>query len=75
VRRGPPKSLSVTIREAEDGSLETAIQDDAPGERRRRSLDELTERARTLNGDLTVHQGEDGGTTIRVVLPPSAAAS
>jgi signal transduction histidine kinase len=75
VRRGPPKSLSVTIREAEDGSLETAIQDDAPGERRRRSLDELRERARTLNGDLTVHQGEDGGTTIRVVLPPSAAAS
>jgi signal transduction histidine kinase len=74
VRRGPPETLSVTIREAEDGSLETSIEDDAPGERRRRSLDELTERARTLNGDLTVHQGDRGGTTIRVVLPPSAAA-
>jgi signal transduction histidine kinase len=75
VRRGPPKTLAVTIREVEDGSLETAIEDDAPGERRRRSLDELTERARTLDGDLTVHQGEAGGTTIRVVLPPSAAVS
>jgi signal transduction histidine kinase len=75
VRRGPPKTLAVTIREVEDGSLETAIEDDAPGERRRRSLDELTERARTLDGDLTVRQGEAGGTTIRVVLPPSAAVS
>ena len=75
VRRGPPETLSVTIREIEDGSLETSIEDDAPGERRRRSLDELTERARTLNGDLTVHQGDNGGTTNRVVLPPSAAAS
>jgi two-component system sensor histidine kinase UhpB len=75
VRRGPPETLSVTVREAEDGSLETAIEDDAPGERRRRSLDELTERARTLDGDLTVDQGEGGGTTIRVVLPPSAATS
>jgi signal transduction histidine kinase len=75
VRRGPPETLSVTIRELEDGSLETSIDDDAPGERRRRSLDELTERARMLNGDLTVHQGDHGGTTIRVVLPPSAAAS
>jgi signal transduction histidine kinase len=75
VRRGPPKTLAVTIREGEDGSLVTAIEDDAPGERRRRSLDELTERARTLNGDLTVQQGAGGGTTIRVVLPPSAAVS
>jgi signal transduction histidine kinase len=75
VRRGPPETLSVTIRELEDGSLETSIDDDAPGERRRRSLDELTERARMLNGELTVHQGDHGGTTIRVVLPPSAAAS
>ena len=75
VRRGPPDTLSVTVREAEDGSFETTIEDDAPGERRRRSLDELTERARTLDGDLAVEQGEQGGTTIRIVLPPSAAVS
>jgi signal transduction histidine kinase len=70
VRRGPPQTLSVTIRSTNDGGVETAISDDAPGERRRRSLEEMEERARTLNGDLTVDQPEGGGTTVRVVLPP-----
>jgi len=73
VRRGP-KTLTVTMRETDDGALETAIADDAPGERRRRSLDELAERARTLNGVLTVDQGEEAGTTVRVVLPPYATS-
>ena len=63
VRRGPPQTLSVKMRQTADGGLETAIADDAPGERRRRSLEELEERARTLNGVLTVDQGEDAGTT------------
>jgi signal transduction histidine kinase len=70
VRRGPPHSLSVTMRQTGEGGVETTIADDAPGERRRSSLEELSERARTLNGFLTVHQGESGGTTVRVVLPP-----
>jgi nitrate/nitrite-specific signal transduction histidine kinase len=70
VRRGPPKHLSVVVREGTDGTFETVIEDDAPGERRRRSLDELAERARTLNGQLTFEQGEGGGTTVRVALPP-----
>jgi signal transduction histidine kinase len=74
VLRGPPQHLVITMRETEDGGIETAITDDAPGERRRRSLDELAERARTLNGVLTVDQGEDGGTTVRVVLPPYATS-
>jgi signal transduction histidine kinase len=74
VRRGPPKTLSVTIRQAPDGSVETSISDDAPGERRRRSLEELEERARTLNGDLRVEQPAGGGTTVRVQLPPYAAS-
>jgi signal transduction histidine kinase len=74
IRRGPPQTLTVTIRERNDGGIETAITDDAPGERRRRSLEELAERARTLNGVLTVDQGENVGTTVRVVLPPYAAA-
>jgi len=74
VRRGPPKSLTVAVRRAPDGSVETTIADDAPGERRRRSLEELEERARTLNGDLIVDHGEVGGTTVRVVLPPYAIA-
>ncbi|MGZ8691480.1 MAG: sensor histidine kinase [Gaiellaceae bacterium] len=74
VRRGPPQTLSVTMRQTPDGGVETAIADDAPGERRRRSLEELAERARTLNGVLTVDQGESAGTTVRVVLPPYATS-
>src|SRR5437870_4234199 len=74
VRCGPSGLLMITMRETEDGGIETAITDDAPGERRRRSLDELAERARTLNGVLTVDQGEGSGTTVRVVLPPYATA-
>jgi signal transduction histidine kinase len=69
VRRGPPQSVSVTVHEVDDGGFETRIADDAPGERRRRSLDELAERARTLNGELLFEQGDNGGTTVRVVLP------
>jgi nitrate/nitrite-specific signal transduction histidine kinase len=34
----------------------------------------MEERARTLNGDLTVEQGANGGTTVRVVLPPYAVS-
>jgi signal transduction histidine kinase len=74
VRRGPPQTLSVTMRQSDDGALETSISDDAPGERRRRSLEELEERARTLNGDLVVDQHPTGGTTVRVLLPPYATA-
>jgi signal transduction histidine kinase len=75
VRRGPPTTLSIVVRQTEDGGFETEISDDAPGERRRRSLDELAERARTLNGSLTFEPGESGGTTLHVVLPPYAVAS
>src|SRR5436190_584356 len=74
VRRGPPGELSVKVRQADDGSVETSIADDAPGERRRRSLEEMEERARTLNGHLTVEHGASGGTTVRVVLPPYKVA-
>jgi signal transduction histidine kinase len=74
VHRGPPQTLSVTMRQTADGGVEAAIADDAPGERRRRSLEELAERARTLQGVLTVDQGEEAGTTVRVVLPPYATS-
>jgi len=74
VRRGPPQMLSVTVREADDGSVETSIADDAPGERRRRSLEEMEERARTMNGSLLVEHGTSAGTTVRVVLPPYRVA-
>jgi signal transduction histidine kinase len=74
VRRGPPQHVLVAVREEADGTFQTRIEDDAPGERRRRSLDELAERARTLHGALTFEQGRDGGTTVRVSLPPYARA-
>jgi signal transduction histidine kinase len=74
VLRGPPERIAVTVREMADGAFETSIEDDAPGERRRRSLDELAERARTLNGELTFEPGVNGGTTVRVSLPPYVSA-
>lgn len=72
VRRGPPTNFAVRIASGAEG-IETTIRDDAPGERRRRSIEVLEERARTLGGSLEVEQ-DDAGTRMRVVLPPYAAA-
>ncbi len=69
VRRGPPTRISVAVRRNADGGFETLIEDDAPGERRRATFEELAERAHALNGRLRVDQGEDGGTTVAVTLP------
>ena len=44
------------------------IRDDAPSERRRRSIEVLEERARTLGAALHVEHDDDG-TTMRLVLP------
>jgi signal transduction histidine kinase len=69
IRRGPPTSFSVRVGPAEaEGALEIEISDDAPGERRQRSLDALQERARTLGAALAVDHGDEG-TTMRLVLP------
>jgi len=70
VRRGPPKRISVRVERTADGGFDTVVSDDAPGERRRRSFDAIAERARTLNGKLSIAQGEDGGTAVHVLLPP-----
>ena len=68
IRRGPPKTFSVRIVRVEPEALEMEITDDAPGERRRRSIEVLEERARTLGATLTaVH--DDGGSTMRLLLP------
>ena len=50
------------------------IRDDAPSERRRRSLEVLEERARTLGATLDVEH-EDGGTTMSLVLPVYAVSA
>jgi signal transduction histidine kinase len=75
VRRGPPTRISVTIRRLSDGEIETVVADNGTGERRTTALDAIGERASTLNGRLTVEQGADGGTEVRVVLPAYAGNS
>jgi signal transduction histidine kinase len=72
VRRGPPSKISVTIRETAGGQIETVVADNGTGERRTAALEAIGERASTLNGRFSVEQGADGGTAIRVVLPPYA---
>ena len=43
------------------------------GRCRRRSFEAIEERARALNGRMTVGAGANGGTAVRVVLPRYAA--
>jgi two-component system sensor histidine kinase UhpB len=69
IRRGPPRRIEVTVVGARGGGIEAVISDDAPGERRRASFDVIAERARTLSGEMTIEQGDDGGTTVRIALP------
>ena len=68
IRRGPPTVFAVRVRPAEEGGLEIEISDDAPAERRQRSLEVLRERARTLGAAIDVDRGDEG-TTMRLVLP------
>ena len=73
IRRGPPSWISVRVVQNDNGAIETFIEDDAPGERRKTGFDEIAERARTISGTVDVEHGEDGGTTMRVSLPAYAA--
>jgi signal transduction histidine kinase len=68
IRRGPPTLFAVRVRPAAEGGLEIEISDDAPSERRQRSLEVLRERARTLGAAMHVDRA-DVGTTMRLVLP------
>jgi two-component system, NarL family, sensor histidine kinase DegS len=73
IRRGPPRTFSVRVTAAGADQLEATIEDDAPGERRKRSMEVLEERSRTLGAALSVEQREDG-TTMRLVLPSYAVS-
>ena len=73
IRRGPPKSFSVRVEPGDAQMLELTIRDDAPGERRRRSIEALEERVRTLGGTIAVGH-DDHGSTIRLILPIYAAS-
>jgi signal transduction histidine kinase len=74
IRRGPPTRISIRV-ELLDGEIAAEISDDGSGERRRRPFEAIEERARTLNGRMTVGAGANGGTAVRVVLPRYAAES
>jgi len=74
IRRGPPTRIAIRVEQL-DGEIATEISDDGAGERRRRSFEAIEERARTLNGHMTVGAGANGGTAVRVVLPRYAAES
>ena len=72
VRRGPPSRISVVVQTVPDGGVEAVITDDGKGERRRATLDAIEQRASTLNARFSIDHGDDGGTSIRVVLPAYA---
>jgi two-component system NarL family sensor kinase len=71
IRRGPPKSFTVRVTPAARRAIDVEIVDDAPSERRRRSIEVLEERARGLDAELTVEQ-EDHGTLMRLIVPVDA---
>jgi len=72
VRRGPPTSVSIMVARTAAGGVELVVSDDAAPERRQAVIDGLAERAAELNG--TFEARRDGKlTTIRLVVPPSAA--
>jgi signal transduction histidine kinase len=74
VRRGPPTRISVRVASVNGGGVEALIVDDSPGERRRRSFDEIENRARTLQGRVAIETSPNGeGTAVRVTLPPYTA--
>jgi len=70
VRRGPPTYICVSVERASDRFVATIV-DDGSRERRREFFDVLAERARTLDGRVSVDQTK--GTKIVLELPASAA--
>jgi signal transduction histidine kinase len=68
VRRRPGR-ITISVTANGDGYA-TEIEDDGMGERRRGGIDELDERVRVLHGRVSVETSPEGGTTVRVVLPP-----
>jgi len=73
IRRGPPTHIDVRIARTDDDGVEAFVADDAEPERRRRSFEAIEERVRQLHGDIAVGEGAEGGTEVRVALPPYTA--
>jgi signal transduction histidine kinase len=73
--RRRPQQIGVTVVELDGGGFAAEIDDDGVGERRRASIEAIDERVRILNGRLSVESREEGGTAIRVVMPPYVATA
>jgi two-component system NarL family sensor kinase len=73
IRRGPPTTFRVRVQSPEPDRVLMTIHDDAPGERRRQSIEVLEERARTLGASLAV-ANDGGGTKMTLDLPRYAAS-
>jgi signal transduction histidine kinase len=72
VRRGPPSAVSVSVAKTGSGGVELVVSDDGAPERRQAVIDGLAERAAELNGSFEAER-EGRWTTIRLLVPPSAA--
>jgi signal transduction histidine kinase len=73
--RRRPQQIGVTIVELDEGGFAAEIDDDGVGERRRASIEEIDERVRILNGRVSVETRPEGGTAVRVVMPPYVATA
>jgi signal transduction histidine kinase len=67
--------IGVTVVKLDDGGFAAEIEDDGVGERRRGSIEALEERTRILNARLSVESRAEGGTALRVVMPPYVAVA
>ena len=72
IRRGPPSRIGLTVARTDDGGVTVVVEDDAEPARRRRSFEAIEERVRQLHGEIEVVPRE-GGTEIRVTMPPYTA--
>jgi signal transduction histidine kinase len=73
--RRRPHQIGVTVVELDGGGFAAEIADDGVGERRRASIDAIEERVRILNGRLSIEAHDEGGTAVRIVMPPYVAAA
>jgi signal transduction histidine kinase len=73
--RRQPQQIGITVIELEGGGFAAEIDDDGVGERRRASIEEIDERVRILNARLSVESRAEGGTAVRVIMPPYVAAA
>jgi signal transduction histidine kinase len=73
--RRQPQQIGITVVELDGGGVAAEIDDDGVGERRRASIEDIDERVRILNARLSVESRPEGGTAVRVIMPPYFATT